>query len=263
MSARSMTILHRGDVQTAYRVTGDGSPLLLIHGAEGDHSLFDPLVAALGDSFRMIAYDQRNCGATMAGAKPYTLLDLARDAVELLDALHIPRVSIFGNSAGGLIAQMIALNWPERVDRLILSVTFPLDSSLAHANPEGLARRADLISKGDDLGLAELFTTPRYAAGDPDLVEQLKRLRGSTPVEAARRRLDALTRPSADDPADIRCPTLVIAGAADQIVPSAEVTRLAAMIPEARLEIIPDAGHLVLRQSIDVVSLFVRRFLNA
>ena len=71
----------------------------------------------------MIAYDNRGSGATTVTAAPYTAAQLAADAVALLDALEIERADVFGMSLGGMIAQELALGWPERVDRLVLGCT--------------------------------------------------------------------------------------------------------------------------------------------
>ena len=95
-------------VITAYQETGSGAPLVLLHGGEADHSMFDSLVRALDDHFTVIAYDQRDSGATRNPAAPYSLTDLADDAAALIRGLGHDRAHVMGTSMGGLIAQVLA-----------------------------------------------------------------------------------------------------------------------------------------------------------
>src|SRR5258708_39360820 len=92
----------------AFERNGEGPPLLLLHGAEADHSMFDAFARLLAEHFTVIAYDQRDSGATRNPPEPYGLGELADDAAALIAALGHPRAHVFGASLGGVIAQALA-----------------------------------------------------------------------------------------------------------------------------------------------------------
>src|SRR5260221_13951464 len=108
----------------AFKGTGEGPPLLLLHGAEADHSMFDAFGALLAPPFTVIPYDQRDSGATRNPPSPYGLDELAEDAAALIAALGYQRTNVFGPSLGGVIAQVLAAKHPTRVDPLVLSISF-------------------------------------------------------------------------------------------------------------------------------------------
>ena len=91
-------------VVTAYEKSGQGEPIVLLHGGEADHAMFDGLAAALRRHFTVIAYDQRDSGATKNPPSAYSLADLADDAAALIRGLGYDRAHVFGTSLGGLIA---------------------------------------------------------------------------------------------------------------------------------------------------------------
>src|SRR5690606_5797420 len=108
----------------AYTDLGDpGSPpLLLITGLGGlKEGWFRQ--EPLSDAFRLLAYDHRGMGGSTKALGPITMVDLADDAVRLLDALEVDVAHVWGVSMGGKVAQELALGWPDRVARLILENT--------------------------------------------------------------------------------------------------------------------------------------------
>ncbi len=121
-------------VVTAYRKTGAGAPLVLLHGGEADHGMFDGLVRVLNGHFTVIAYDQRDSGATRNPAAPYSLAHLADDAAALIRGLGHDRAHVLGTSLGGLIAQVLAARHPDCIDRLILSSTWKVNKSPLEVN---------------------------------------------------------------------------------------------------------------------------------
>src|SRR5262245_36623846 len=108
----------------AFAQSGQGAPIVLLHGAEADHSMFDAFGRLLSQHFTVIAYDQRDSGGTRNPPMPYGLAELADDAANLIAALGHARAHVFGTSLGGAIAQVLAVRHPERVDRLVLASTF-------------------------------------------------------------------------------------------------------------------------------------------
>jgi pimeloyl-ACP methyl ester carboxylesterase len=129
-------------ISLAFTKTGDGPPLVLMHGNEADHSMFDALVGRLGGSFTVYAYDQRDCGLTENPGSGYTLPDLGDDAAAFIAALGLPRAHVYGSSLGGLVAQSLAARHPDRVDRLVLGNTWPAGERPGDFNPDVVSRLA-------------------------------------------------------------------------------------------------------------------------
>lgn len=261
----SIAELHHAAVngqEIAYRVTGSGPPLLLIHGGEGDHRIFLPAFARLGQMFRTIVYDQRDCGETRTDDRPYGLVDLADDAVGLLTVLGCERAHVLGHSAGGLVAQMFALRWPQRLDRLVLEVTQRLSPDV-WADNTAFAKRTQVIEEEGFRGLAGLFTTPHYAAAHPDFVDQFEDRRLALGASNVSRRLAALRDIPEIDLRTIVAPTLVLAAEEDALIVPSTIADLAAALPAPVVEVMPGVGHLALMQEPDMFCEHLERFLRA
>ncbi|QIB65046.1 alpha/beta fold hydrolase [Kineobactrum salinum] len=251
----------------AVRLVGIGPPLIMFHGAEGDHRIYDNLQDALGSSVTAVSFDQRDCGRTeyTGLAQPYTLKDVAYDAVRLMDVLGYRKAHVLGNSIGGILAQLMACHWPERVDRLVLGLTWPADERLPDLNPEGLAKRAEYSAMGE-AGLrpmAELMSSADYVSAHPEILKELAELSSGQEAEARERRMAALSVPSLADPGSIPHKTLVIGGEDDQMVPVDVTRQLASKIPLSEFKVLKGAGHLAARQYPGELASMIADFLNA
>ena len=113
-----------GDIRMYYEVQGQGEPLLLIMGL-GGHSLDWGwiLPQKLADRYKVIPFDNRGSGRSDQPAGPFTIEQMTSDTVGLMDFFGIDRAHIFGGSMGGMIALQMALDWPKRVDKLVLGAT--------------------------------------------------------------------------------------------------------------------------------------------
>lgn len=112
------------DINIYYDVQGDGFPLVMIMGFLGNADCWDPrLTPELSDKFKMIMFDNRGAGRTDVSDKEFSMRLFAEDTVGLMDMLNIPKAHVLGISMGGMIAQELALNYPGRVEKLILSST--------------------------------------------------------------------------------------------------------------------------------------------
>ena len=245
-----------GEVCLAVARAGEGGGrLLLVHGFTGVKEDFadwiGPLAAAGLD---VAAPDQRGHGASdkPTDEDAYDLDVFAADLVGLADELGWDRFSLLGHSMGGMIAQHVALSWPERLDRLILMDTThgPIDgldrdmvaATAAHARDQGMDAVADLMAEVE----SPLDSLPhqRVLAERPGYAEFAEyKLRTSSPAMFA-----AMLEVMADQPdrlgglADLDHSTLVVVGEHDAalVEPS---RRLAEAIPGAELVTVPDAGH--------------------
>lgn len=114
-----------------YELHGSGPPLLMIAGMASDSKSWQFVVKDLGKRYRLIIFDNRGCGRTTNNAGPVSINDLASDAAGLLDYLKIENTHLVGHSMGGMIAQEMALSFPEKVDKLILASSSPHMSAKA------------------------------------------------------------------------------------------------------------------------------------
>ena len=121
-----MPTIKAGEVDLEYYMEGDGPPLLLIRGFAANCSNWsEPFLHPLHERFTCIRFSNRGTGLSDKPAEPTTIRKMAVDAVALLDALGIERAHVFGVSMGGMIAQEIVLNYPQRVNGLVLGCTTP------------------------------------------------------------------------------------------------------------------------------------------
>ena len=251
-----------GGISIAYVVTGSGPPLVLIHGAEADHTMFDQFVPFMAPDFACIRYDQRDSGATVNPAEPYKVTDMGDDAARLIRALGHAKAHIFGTSLGSIIAQALAVRHPDLVDHLVLSSAIRIGRSIGDINPDAAAElgrlRADPARNG--MAIARYFYTEDHLAKHPELAQ---RFSGSkrTPEQQARR--NALI-PGAPllDLRGITAKTLVLAHGADKLVPPAHSLSIANEIPGARTIVLDGLGHVGTIQAPERVADAVRRFLS-
>jgi pimeloyl-ACP methyl ester carboxylesterase len=241
-----MPLVSVGEIELHYEERGAGPPLLLVPGIPAIASDWGPLVERLDGSRRVIAYDNRGSGASTVTPAPYTTAQLAADAVALLDALEIERADVFGMSLGGMIAQELALGWPERIARLVLGCTH---CGTAHAaRPDREAGRA-FAMETDDWGERMRALAPfAFAAGvGPELLGPFVEKKAGDvqdPEGYQGQIAAALSHDAYDRLPGIDAPTLIITGDGDRVIPGSSSEVLHEQIPGSRLEVIAGAGHL-------------------
>src|SRR5262249_35935611 len=118
-----MSLAKVGDVDLYYEEHGKGFPCLLIMGLAAHSTAWVLQVAEFAERYRAIAFDNRGVGRSSKPPGPYTIHQMADDAVGLLDALDVRRAHVVGVSMGGMIAQEVALRHPHRVQGLVLACT--------------------------------------------------------------------------------------------------------------------------------------------
>jgi 3-oxoadipate enol-lactonase / 4-carboxymuconolactone decarboxylase len=232
-------------VEVHHEVVGPaGGPVVVLAGSLGsDLRMWDPQVEPLvAAGFRVVRYDHRGHGRSPAPPGPYTLTELGEDLVALLDRLALPRVSLVGLSLGGMTGMWLAQHHPERLDRLVLCCTSaelgPAEMWIERAR----AARADGLDGLADAAVGRWLTAP---GKNPALAARLREMfTGNDPEGYASCCTAIQTMSIVDGLADIKTPTLVIAGAQDQATPPDHARRIAATIPDARLEIVDGAAHL-------------------
>jgi 3-oxoadipate enol-lactonase / 4-carboxymuconolactone decarboxylase len=232
-------------VDLAYEETGDGPPVVLAGSLGSDRRMWDPQVEPLvAAGFRVIRYDHRGHGASPAPDGPYTIAELAADAVALLDRLELQRVSWVGLSLGGMVGMWLGEHEPSRLERLVLCCT-----SAALGPASMWQERARVARTSGMRALAEpvvaRWLTPDFAAAHPSVVTWLQDMLSSHSPEGYASCCDAIESMTiVDDLSTIPVPTLVIAGADDPATPPDHGRRIADAVPNARLAVVPDAAHL-------------------
>jgi pimeloyl-ACP methyl ester carboxylesterase len=205
-------------------VAGEGPPLVLIHGLSGSTRWWRRNVPDLAEQFRTYAVDLAGFGGSRR-TRRFRLDEAVPLLVEWLEGQGIARASVVGHSLGGLIAARLAADAPERVDRLVL-----VDAAVLAFDP-GIGRRAVGLVRAlrwTPLDFAPLLARDALRAHPLSL--------GAAVAGVVRTDWRAML-------AQIRAPTLVIRGERDTIVPLAVGRQIAAGIPNARLVVIPAAGH--------------------
>jgi pimeloyl-ACP methyl ester carboxylesterase len=234
------------EVRIYYESHGEGPALLLVPGIPAISSDWFPFADRLADRFQTIVYDNRGSGRSDAPPGPYSTAQLAGDAVAVLNALGIERAHVFGASLGGMIAQEVALGFPERVDRLVLGCTHA--STRAAARPRREVSLAFALETDDWAERMRVLAPFAFAPDvDPQLLAKFidKKSRDTQPDRGYRGQIAAvLDHDALDRLGAIRQPTLVITGAQDAVIPSENSETLRAHVAGARLEVIAGAGHL-------------------
>jgi 3-oxoadipate enol-lactonase len=201
----------------------------------------------------VIAYDNRGSGGSTVTPGPYTTAGLAADAVALLDVLGIDRAAVFGMSLGGMIAQELAIGWPERVDRLVLGCTH---AGVRHAaRPPREAGQAFAMETDDWAERMRALAPFAFASGvDPEMLERFIEKKSADvqdPVGYRAQIAAALSHDTYDRLGHIRAPTLVMTGDDDRVIPGESSKPLAERIPDAELVVIPGTGHLFFMEEPD------------
>jgi pimeloyl-ACP methyl ester carboxylesterase len=257
-----MATVTTGDGQLVSYVDhgGDGPAVVLLHSFLMDVSMWAQQVAAFGDSYRLIAIDERGHGETPVTA-PFDYWDVARDALAVLDDLGIGSAAVIGTSQGGFIALRMALLAPERVTALAVLGTS------GEAEDEQIAAAYNQltevwIAQGPD---RVVEATAKICLGDHDAS-------GWTPkwsaVEPERLRLIASALVSRDGVLDrageITAPALVLHGTADLAYPVAKAEALVAALPKAEPLVLVEGGaHFLSLTHADDVNPHLERFLSA
>ncbi|MQA12798.1 MAG: 3-oxoadipate enol-lactonase [Pseudonocardiaceae bacterium] len=226
------------------------APVLVLAGSLGStRSMWDPQVAALRDRFRVLRYDHRGHGGSPVPTGPYTMEDLASDALALLDRLDVERAAFCGLSLGGMVGMWLGAHAPERLSALVLCCTSAHFSDPAQWQQRTETVRVDGTGAIADAVVARWFT-PEWARAHPEQVDRAMAMVTDTPDEGYAGCCEAI---GAWDGRDllgrITLPTLVLAGANDPATPvTPHAETIASGIPRARLEVLDDAAHLATLQ---------------
>ena len=229
-----------------YRLRGpDGAPVLVLSNSLGTtQELWKRQLPALAEHLRVLTYDHPGHGSSALPQQPCTVEWLAHDLLQLLDELGLGRVSLCGVSLGGMVGMALALEAPERVERLVLACT-----SSYLGPPEGWAERARIVRAEGVEAVADTVVgrwfTSALAREEPQTVARFRAMLAATPPEGYSRCVEAVGAWDARERISaIAAPALVIAGAEDPATPVEHAELIASRIAGARLVVLERAAHL-------------------
>lgn len=258
------------DIEFGFDRAGSGEPVLLVMGLGTPRIGWFPQFQFLSQSYDVTSFDNRGVGETVC-AGPWTMLDMAADAVALADAMEYDRFHLVGVSMGGMISQEVALTYPDRVRSLTLIATSPggpeaepmsgeFATAMSLPDPHQRMRRTIELTFGE-----------RYRREHPEMIELVIAATSSgagglmsisptdAPPDGFLGQLGAVVGWMASGGAasrlkDIAMPTLVLHGGDDLLLPLGNGKLLARDIPGARMRVWEDAGHALNAEYADEVN---------
>ncbi len=259
---RGVLRLERAGLVTAYAIEGAGPPVLLIHGVGARLDAWDGVVAALGGRFTTIRFDLRGHGESSKPPGPYSAALFAEDARALLDHLGIGRCHVAGHSLGATVALRLALDAPDRVERLAL-----LSAAAGRTDEERqrVLERLAIVEHGIPgehfrRSLSRWFSD-EFRRDNPELLERyaVRNMENDPRAYAAAYHVLATTD-LADEAGRVRVPTLIVTGEGD-IGSNPRMARLLhARISGSRLEILAGLRHAILIEAPTTVARLLAGF---
>jgi pimeloyl-ACP methyl ester carboxylesterase len=247
-----MRVAKNGPVTLSWQSFGEGPAVLLIAGQGMTVDGWWATIPVLARSFRVIAFDNRDTGRSSRVPWPYSVAQMADDAVAVLDAAGEQRAHVYGISLGSLVAQEVALRHPDRVQSLVLGASSA--GGFAAYKPSSSSFAQTFLVRAGAMGPEEAA----WAAVPYTYAEKTRRLhperigtdiahRVKAPAEPLGYLHQAAAVAAHDTYARLNrmsAPTLVVHGEQDVFVPPANALVLAERIPAAQLQLWPDAGHM-------------------
>ncbi len=228
-----------------YRFDGPAdTPVLVLSNSLGTNlSMWDPQIPALAAQFRVLRYDTRGHGQSSVTPGPYSVTQLGRDVVGLLDALEIERAHFCGLSMGGVTGMWLGVYAPERINRLVLCNTAAKIGAADMWNARIETVRTNGLSAVAETQ-AQRWFTPAFVAKTPDVIAATRQMIASTSPEGYAANCGAIRdMDQRETISRIRARTLVIGGLHDPVISAADLRYLVDTIPGAKLVEL-DASHL-------------------
>ena len=248
-----------------YEVRGEGPAVVLIGGLGSQMSSWATQVPIYAKHFKVVIFDNRGAGLSEKPGSSYTTADMADDTVQLMDFLGIQSASLVGKSMGGMIAQWVGINYPERVNKLVLGCT---SASRDEVGNEILRIGREIATK---MGMRTVWLTALYLGYTREYIENnLKSIQESLFMipDTKDALMGYIGQSKACESHDtrellnkIKSPTLIMFGDNDKIASPKSSRELSEMIPDARLKVFDGLGHGFWREKQEEVDSIVLDFL--
>lgn len=250
-------------VRHHYTSTGEGPPVVLVHGLGGNLHTWHGVTAALSLHHHVVALDLRGHGRSDTGKGTFSIKSWANDVAALISALELPAVTLVGHSLGTLVAQQLAVTQPEAVDTLVLL------GGISHFEPpakQAYADRADAVEADGMDALVDDWVpgalAPRTHARLPQLTGMLRGMFLANDPKQYAKACRALAKAPAIDKERIGQPTLLLVGDHDRSTPIAMTEELHRAIPVTRVRVIPSASHWAALEQPDAIAAAILEFLT-
>jgi pimeloyl-ACP methyl ester carboxylesterase len=272
MPARKIKV---GDIDMAYKQFGNISnhPILLINGCCTPMDMWSPsLLKQLSSNRSVIIFDNRGAGESTAGTKEFSINQFANDTIGLLDALVIQKADILGSSMGSFVAQELALNYPDRVNNLVLYASTCGGNGDVLTEPEVqqaleiMTNTSSSPTQEDIDRITSTYFPPEWFKANPNYQNYIPFPKESVSPETIQKQYEAMvswiTQGTCNALSRITQPTLVIVGTDDIWIPATNSLMIAEKIPGAWLSQIRDAGHGLMYQYPDKFNKVISTFLQ-
>lgn len=257
-----------GDIDVAYKLFGNGSPILLINGFSAPLDFWDPtLIRKLASNHTVITFDNRGIGNTTSGSKQFSIKQFADDTSRLMEELKIKKADVIGWSMGGMIAQEVALSNPDKVGKLIIYASTCGTNQSVAPSPEVV----DIFSNqsGNMMEMLQRFLPllfpDHWRNSNPSFIEELPKSSEVSPIETLKLQTEAIINwtGTCDRLGSITQPTMVLVGTDDILTVPANSILMAEKIPGSWLVQIKGGGHAMMMQYPDKFTNIVDTFLQS
>jgi len=263
-----MPIAKTENLNMYYEIIGQGEPLVMIRGVGSNVDHWYEQIPVLSKKYQLLVFDNRGIARSSDPGGSFSNRDMAADTVALMEAVGIKKAHLLGYSMGGMIAQEIALAYPEKVNGLILVATDCGISLRIKAKPEFSRLFSEMIRLGTNeakkAAAGCLFAKQTFETR-PDIIERYAEVSMRFPAsqKILGRQWAAITQHDACDRLpNISAPTLAITGSEDELIPPENTTVMAERIPVAQMIFIDGGGHLFLIEQPEAFNEAVIGFLD-
>jgi pimeloyl-ACP methyl ester carboxylesterase len=250
-----LPIVKVNGIKVYYEIHGEGFPLVMIQGYSSNSRVWESeLIQGLSKKYQVIIFDNRGTGRSEKPDIEYSIKMMADDVIGLINVIGLPKVHILGLSMGGLIAQELALNYPSKIKSLILCSTNCNPNKLIGTLPEfksfiNNASDGKLTGMSREFMLQMCYTSEYLQDNMNRLLNRMVSSPYPTPPVGYIRQAQALMKfDSCDRLSEIKAPCLVLAGEKDILSPPENSRILVNLIPNAKLTIFKNTGHVFLHE---------------
>ena len=247
-----MPIAEIENLNIYYEIIGQGEPLVMIRGVGSNVDHWYEQVPVLSQKYQLLVFDNRGIARSSDPGGPFFTRDMAADTAALMEAAGIKRAHVLGYSMGGMVAQEMALNYPEKVNGLILVATDCGITLRIKAQPEVARLFSDMVSLGTPeakLAAAGCLFAKQTFKTKTEVIQSYNEVSMRFPAsqEILGKQWAAITQHDACSRLqNISSPTLILTGSEDVLIPPENAKVMAQRIPDAQMIAIDDGGHLFL-----------------
>lgn len=244
-----MSTVKVNGINIEYTVIGQGEPLVMIMGLGASQSLWEPQIAVFKQHYQLITFDNRGAGKSDKQNRPNNIKTMAGDAIGLMNHLGLAKANILGVSMGGMIAQELAINYPDRVSKLILACTYACVDRPDSGTTQEVVQMAKLPLSKIGIGFINLaYNKPLYRLFIILKIMIRSKFRNHSDKTGGKDgfmgQIEAcLKHNTLDKLSLIKATTLVITGSKDRVIKPSSSEVIARLIPNAKLVIIKNGSH--------------------